>query len=319
MKTFLSIIVLIPLCVTASYAVDNSIVLTMKERVVVENSHVKISDVVLRFKGGRELVKKIENKVILNLGNTVNYRKVNKEVIAEVIKRNVQGVKIIFGGSLNTIVKVKTQLFTYDDVVDDIVKDISEKVSLVSNKYSINYIGNIREHTSPAGTVSFSYKLPNKLLKKRISVWTDVYVDSQHYRSLPLWFDISVIAEVPVVSKKLRPGEKISALDFVMKKRDITLFKEPITNINTIDNLRLKKIMNIGDVLTHSLLEEMPPIYKGQTVEVMSLSGNVSIYLKGLSLDDGVIGQLVRVQRVGTNRVFNAIVKEQGLVSAVGS
>ena len=305
--------------ITESYAAISSIVLNMKDRVIVDDSEVRIADIVTSFSGDLNVINKIKDKVVLNLSNTTQYQRVSNNIIKEMIRLEDGAVDVVFAGFINTIVKVKSQSFSLNDMSEEIVDEVSENISLVSSNYTIKHVGKIKRFNIPAGNVSYKYLLPKSLFQKRITVWADIYVNSKHFKSIPMWFDVSVISEAPILKNKLLVGQKLNMSDLQMKYVDITNIGGDVLDVNKINTLRASKNLMPGVILTYSILEEIPPVYRGQSVKVSSSFGKVSILSNGLSLDDGELGQSVRVKRLGSNQVFKAIVKQQGLVSAVGS
>lgn len=301
------------------YADNKNIVLTMRDKIIAEDSLVRLSDVVDHIDGNNAYISKIKDLKIMNLGNTVYFKKVNIDVVDNLIRSRLNEVNVIFSGSRSTIVRVKTQNFDINKISKDIISDLSEVISAKSNNFSVNYIGSVKILKVPAGDVSYTYQLPSLAFKKRLSVWVDIYVDSKRYKSLPMWFNVKAIGDVAVALKSIDAGQKIDANDIKIEKRDLTLYGNTALETKEIKNIRVKKSLKPGEVVKKTELNEMPPVYKGQNVTVISTFGKVSIYIKGLSLDDGEIGESVRIKRKGSNRVFNAIVENDGLVAAIGS
>ena len=319
MKLIFLIITLLLSNINLSYACNAEVILTMRDKVIVNESIVKLADVVEMFSGDARYINKIKSMNVLNLGNTVHYKRIDQDVLSSIIRSKIGGVNVVFNGSNNTVVKVKTQKINIDDIVNEITDDISQLIAPITEDYTVKYISKIKNFSIPAGLVSYKYKLPSSVIKKRVSVWTDIYVNSMPYKSIPLWFDIKVLDDVAVATTKLKAGKNLNLNDFALEKKDLTLLDKDVLKSKDVKNLRVTKSILPGEVLSYSLLGEIPLVSRGQKVKVISSYGNVSIFVKGYALDDGDLGESVRVKRNGTKRIFNAVVEKQGLVSAIGS
>ncbi len=304
--------------VTICHAQDMSVVLNMRDRVIVEHSLVRLSDVVKQFDGDQNIVQKIENIVVINLSKTNQFKKINRDEIEGHILQKVAGIEIVYKGALNTFVKVRTQPYELNPIINKISRDISHTISPISSDYSVNFMGDRKTISIPVGNISYEYKLPDTVIKKRVPVWVDIFVNSSHYRSFPLWFDVKAFADVVVASRNIKAGQMLTENLITIQKHDVSLYENPVIKDKSLTNLRVKRSIKSGEVITFSLLEKLPPVYRGQNVKVISTHGNITIFVAGSSLDDGKVGQIVRVKRRGANKPFKAIVEKQGLVSAVG-
>ena len=166
--------------------------------------------------------------------------------------------------------------------------------------------------------MTYKYKLPDSVIQKRIPVWLDLYVNSKHYQSIPLWFNANIMADVIVASTRIAAGKKLTDNLTEFRRKDISVYKNRHIKINDINDYRIMRDVLSGEVLTEGLIEQLPPVFKGQSVKVISKQNNVTIFVEGFSLDDGKLGDTVRIQRSGTNRVFTAIVNNPGQVTAIG-
>ena len=302
----------------SAYASADTLTLDMRNRVVVPDSNVTLADVVKHMHGNQQLIKKVSTMIIMNIGDTNQFKKINRDKLSYEIKKHTDNLSVIFSGAGNTYVKVKTQTYSIEGVINEITNKISNEIKNVSTDFSVKYVGNKRELSIPNGTVTYKYKLPDSVIQKRIPVWLDLYVNSKHYQSIPLWFNANIMADVIVASTRIPAGKKLTDNLTEFRRKDISVYKNRHIKINDINDYRIMRDVLSGEVLTEGLIEQLPPVFKGQSVKVISKQNNVTIFVEGFSLDDGKLGDTVRIQRSGTNRVFTAIVNNPGQVTAIG-
>ena len=308
------------ICIFVVSACANSTTLTldMRDRVVVPESNVTLADVVNQMHGSKQLIRKLSTLIIMNVGDTNQFRKLNRDKLSHEIRKYTDDLSINYSGAKNTYVRAETQAYNIEKVINEITNKILSELENVSADVSVNYVGDAREVSIPRGIVTYKYKLPDSVIQKRIPVWMDLYVNSKHYKSIPLWFNASIMADVIVANTRISAGKMLTNNLTDFRKKDISLYKNRHIKLSDLNNLRIKRDVRPGEVLTEALIEQLPPVFKGQTVKVISKQNNVTILVEGFALEDGKLGDRVRVQRTGTNRVFTAIVNNPGQVTAIG-
>ena len=295
-----------------------TLIIDMRSRVTVDNSNVYLADIVNDMHGDENLMQDVSKTMVMNIGNTNQFRKVNRDILSQKIRKSSKNISIVYSGAGNTYVKVKTQSYNIDEIINEITNKITDRLKNDSSEVSVKYSGTYRDISMPSGIVSYKYKLPESVIKKRIPVWLDLYVNSKHYQSIPIWFNASVIADVMVANSRIPAEERLNHNMMVLKKKDITLYKNQYISFENIENLRVKRDVLPGEVITERMIETLPPVFKGQLVKVVSTQNNITILVDGFSLDDGKLGEKVRIQRSGTNRIFTAVVNNPGQVTAIG-
>jgi flagella basal body P-ring formation protein FlgA len=191
-----------------------------------------------------------------------------------------------------------------------------------SESFHVEVIAVPKELFLPQGTISLKTRLiPETELRKRMSVWVDVYLDEVFARSVPVVFDVSAWAGMPVALHDALVGERISLADTVIKKVDITTLPAmPLATRGGIQEVlinqssRLRRAIRGGEVLTHAHIEAMPAVAKGDMVKIRAVAGAVVLESEGAALQDGRIGQVIRVKSPNSLGVVSARVKSPGLL-----
>lgn len=67
-----------------------------------------------------------------------------------------------------------------------------------------------------------------------------------------------------------------------------------------------------GRVLHWRDLEQRPIVQRGEMVEVAAIDGGLSVVLKGMALEDGARGELIRIRNLQSHREIAALVVSEG-------
>ncbi len=305
-------------CIFVESSIAGEVILTMRDRVFVDTPKVKLSDIVESFSGNQAEISLIKDFVIMDIGGSVQYRKIDNSLIKNSIEVNAKHVRPTFRGAVNTYVKLNTQTIDLTETINKIQQSITKKLSKLANKYSVTVSGTKHRFVAPRGKYKIEYRLPEDIAVKRLPVWVDVNVNEEHYRSMPFWFIISAYADVPVAARRLEHGQRLSKDAIKSIKRDITKYKNSASTRNTWKNLRTVQQLEEGQVITASSIEELPMVYTGQRVKIISRQGNVQLVVNGIAIEDGAVGDTVKIKRLGTARPFMGIVADKGTVTAIG-
>jgi flagella basal body P-ring formation protein FlgA len=133
-------------------------------------------------------------------------------------------------------------------------------------------------------------------------------------------WDLSLRAEiwrdVPIARTTLTRGSSVKDADVMMERRDILADHNYYLNFPTTDStLEFADTVSAGmPILNHSV-RVRPLIARGQLVEGVFQEGSLSISLKVESLEDGLLGQTVRVVNPKTKKELYGKVQNDSTVS----
>lgn len=124
---------------------------------------------------------------------------------------------------------------------------------------------------------------------------------------------------LPVVNRIIQPGEIISEEDIDKKEISESKLKDyMITDANEIIGLTPKRTIAPNQFIKTSQLQKKKDVEKGQTVQVHYKSGNLNITSQGKALDQGAMGDMVRVMNPQSKKVIEGFVSGTGEVSLGG-
>lgn len=136
----------------------------------------------------------------------------------------------------------------------------------------------------------------------RMMVWVDVFAGERHVRAIPVRFEVSLFAMAPVARQELAAGSDVPQEDVAW--REVDLARLPAAAVPAAWSaqtgaeapVHVRKRTAAGEVLTADRVGPAPAVARGQWVRVIATSGGLSLESRAQSLQDGQIGQTVRVR-----------------------
>ena len=138
--------------------------------------------------------------------------------------------------------------------------------------------------------------------KERVGAW-------QAAMAARVWHD------VPVAHSQLQRGQLLRDADIVLERRDVLGQHEACIRFPVTDEyLELNASVSVGSPVWAALRPPRPVLRRGRLVEAVFQEGDLMISLKVETLEDGALGQIVRVRNPKTRRELVGKVQNEDLV-----
>jgi len=120
---------------------------------------------------------------------------------------------------------------------------------------------------------------------------------------------------VPVAHSALTRGQLLREADIVLERRNVleqheACIRFPVTD----DSLELNASLSPGTPIWSHCAHQRPLVRRGRLVEAIFQDGELTISLKVETLEDGALGQIVRVRNAKTRRELSGKVQNEDLV-----
>ena len=97
--------------------------------------------------------------------------------------------------------------------------------------------------------------------------------------------------------RQILKGELLKSEDMLLQKIETTDNREQFfTDKNDCIGLRAKRILQIGKTISKDMVEILPVLLRGQTVTVFVQNGGVTVTVRGETLEDGNVGEIISVK-----------------------
>lgn len=117
---------------------------------------------------------------------------------------------------------------------------------------------------------------------------------------------------VVVARKRLFAGRKLSADDVEVKYMPVEMAADAFGGAEDIVGCRLRRGFKAGEILRVDSVVGQPVINHGDTVNLMIAAGGMALSVKTVAIERGALGDVVRLKRTGSHRVYLAKVTGPG-------
>ena len=126
--------------------------------------------------------------------------------------------------------------------------------------------------------------------------------------------EIEVKKKVPVLTRSTPMSTRLSAEDFKMEWRDVTLATDTNPSDKEIDGQQVRYSMNANDIIWRSSLIREKAVQRGEIVKIFVGDENWQVSMQARTEQDGFIGDMVNVRNLQTNRILSGRVVGAGEV-----
>lgn len=151
---------------------------------------------------------------------------------------------------------------------------------------------------------------PNFVLRFELLSGTERVGSWQLVASAKVW------REVPVTAAPVKRGQPVATAAITHERRDVLALRDPPAMVSS-DDPSVEFLENIptGQPILARSLRLRPVIQRGRLVDATVLDGGLSIGLKVEALDDGLLGQTIRVRNPRTRReLFGKVTSEDTIL-----
>ena len=154
----------------------------------------------------------------------------------------------------------------------------------------------------PRGSFSIGIRVKNKVKKQK---------DSGRF-----WINgvARIKKQVPVASRELNFGERLTAKDFKLEFRDTTYSRDAIPSSDLLIGRKLKMTKAAGQIIWQNNLAKEKTVSRGEWVKVTSTEGALEISLRARAENDGFIGDVIRLKSGPSKQVITGVAVAKGQV-----
>jgi flagella basal body P-ring formation protein FlgA len=126
---------------------------------------------------------------------------------------------------------------------------------------------------------------------------------------------VSVMSQVVVAKTQLTRGSTVTREDVKLEKRDIArLHRGYLDSLDKAIGKTVKYSVRANQVVTPSRIDSPLAVKRNGRVMILAANSSVQVRMTGTALENGSIGQRIRVKNRSSKRELEARVVEQGVV-----
>ncbi len=118
----------------------------------------------------------------------------------------------------------------------------------------------------------------------------------------------SVVAQVLVTNMPLKKGHRLVAEDYRVANIELTTPKNPYYLDGHIVGKKLKRSLRSGELITYKHIDHDYAVHKGDAITLTFTSDTFSLSTSGIALENGVIGDRIKVRNKDSGKVLRGTV-----------
>jgi len=290
----------------------------LKTRALVHERQIALGDVAEVAGGDAEAVRRL-NSVRLGKSPRLGYtEQVSLEEIRRLVRMQFAGLDEQVAWEGGKAVAIETAAVSYDGrrIVDAAMDHLRRALSQRHERVEIQPAEAAPFLQLPLGEVSLKPRdiAPANLRRSRVTVWVDLALDGEFYRSVIVPLRLEIPAPVMVARKSLLPGQVAAPEDFEWRQLDLAALGSEPAAPETAFGLRLRRPLAAGEALLQTSLEQPLAVSTGDVVTLQLHNGALQIETQALALSTGAVGQIVKIRPGASDAVIPAEVVSPGVV-----
>ena len=170
----------------------------------------------------------------------------------------------------------------------------------------------------PVGEIAYKVYFPHGIkMKMPTNANVAVTIDGNVYETEPVHAEIHRFEPVIVATSSIPQHTQITLEMLAIKKMETTNLQDYYRDINQVAGLNAKQTIQPGTVLTGMSITKPIVIKRGSYVMITAQIGSIAVSSLGTAMQDGAVGQRIKVKNQATSRLLQAEVLDSMTVRAV--
>ena len=155
------------------------------------------------------------------------------------------------------------------------------------------------------GQVKFEIRrLSSRPFRGPTVVRLELYVDGELDRAMTVTVDCRYFRHVVVTTRAVRRGSLLESDAFIVEERDITSLKHGwFDTLEDLADLQSARPIGVGEIVSHRHLEPIPVVHRGDDITMAVTTNSMSLEAIGIALQDGGVGERIRVRNLDSGKV----------------
>ncbi|HVZ46129.1 MAG TPA: flagellar basal body P-ring formation chaperone FlgA [Ramlibacter sp.] len=230
----------------------------------------------------------------------------------------VSPTQLVWAGAQRAVVRGAVQKLASVRVEEKARAALLEWLAPITSRAAVESTGMREDLALPPGRIELAARpfAAGTQPVPRMTVWIDVSVDGAFVRTIPVTFMVDAWREGWVATEALGAGAAIGGP--LVQQREVRSpagGAAPVSAASTA--LRTVRPLKAGEVLTTANTKPATAVARGDWVSLRFAAGALHLESRAEALQDGDVGQIVRVRLAGAPGPVEARIVSQGRVEAM--
>ena len=203
-----------------------------------------------------------------------------------------------------------SQTLEADQVMRAVQQELAMRLAAKGSSAQVSVLGRIQNLLLPSGHVRIEVgEVPGRWPRARASVPIRIWVDDRAVRSAAVWVSARDERAVLVYADDHAAHAPVDGARTAVKIVDMVCCSGvPVTHDGELAGRLTRHPVSAGQPVMQSDLEFRPDVMTREPVEIEVVRGGVHILAKGVPLEDGRIGERIRVRTSDSDKAIHALV-----------
>lgn len=292
----------------------------LRPQVTVAERQVRLGDVAYLRTADLETIRRLAALPLGAAPQPGRHAVLDREVLARWIRARVglRPEQLAWTGAAQAQVRGSVQLVTSGQIEQAARVALGEWLAARSSRFDVDVASPGRDLQLPAGRVALTARplAAGAQPASRMVVWMDVAVDGAYVRTVPVTFSVDAYRDAWVASTEVAGGALLAPGMLELKEVEVTGRSALPVSAARPGALRASRDLQPGEPLSSRNATQVAAVERGGTVTLHFKAGAMQLEGRAESLQDGEIGQLVKVRMAGATSAVQARVVERGRVEA---
>lgn len=153
--------------------------------------------------------------------------------------------------------------------------------------------------------IDWKLQFDNRPPRGQFSVPLQIRSESGDVQSHWIQGMVRMQKKVPVATRAIHFGERLTEKDIEVKLQDITFSHDSAADHEAAIGQRVRRSLRAGDIIWSNTLEKKMAARRGQTVKVLIGSEEWSLSMPGVAQMDGQVGDIISVKNPKTQKILS--------------
>lgn len=180
-------------------------------------------------------------------------------------------------------------------------------------------VASIRPIHVPRGQLQLRVGLSDRVAPRhRMRIPLQVYVDNELEAAVSIWLQVSAMQQVAVVTRSMPKGAVLDSNDVTLQLRDVaTVNGSVITSVQRAVGQRVRIDLPRDVVVSAQALQVPKAVHRGEKTLAVVIYEGIQIQAPVKSMQDGDVGDVIRVRSLSSGESFYAEVIAAGQVAVL--
>ena len=291
--------------------------INVKESSAIDGDTVYLGDIAAFYPENDSRVEKLTAVEITASPAPDTFRKINKDFILYKVSQLINAENDITLRIPETITIERTAQVIGEETLKEIFHDyVMDHAPWERDQIAIDRINTPPSVALPVGDLDWEVtEKQNNNFIGNFSIMVDFRVDGDSLRKIILSGKISVFKEVLKAARNIDRGDIITSQDITLVSERVKYNRNTlVTSKKEVIGKRATRRIQADQSIQAGMFEVPPAIEKGDQVVIRAENNELLITASGKALEEGCIGDQIRVMNISSGREIIATVKRTDLV-----